>query len=138
VVGEIARAARERFSLPAPVAAAELRLDLLAACLGGARRLVRPPEFPAVARDLNLVVAESVSWGELERAIRAAAGELLEACRVGQVWRDPERLGAGKKSFLVALTLRSRSGTLTGEAAAEAVDRIIAECAARVGAALRG
>jgi phenylalanyl-tRNA synthetase beta chain len=138
VVGEIARAARERFSLPASVAAAELRLDLLAACLGGARRLVRPPEFPAVARDLNLVVAESVSWGDLERAIRAAAGELLEACRVGQVWRDPERLGAGKKSFLVALTLRSQAGTLTGEAAAEAVDRIVAECAARVGAALRG
>jgi phenylalanyl-tRNA synthetase beta chain len=138
VVGEIARAARERFSLPAPVAAAELRLDLLAACLGEARRLVRPPEFPAVARDLNLVVAERVSWGELERAIRVAAGDLLEACHVGQVWRDPERLGVGKKSFLVALTLRSRSGTLTGDAAAEAVDRIVAECAARAGAALRG
>jgi phenylalanyl-tRNA synthetase beta chain len=138
VVGEIARAARERFSLPAPVAAAELRLDLLAACLGGARRLMRPPEFPAVARDLNLVVAESVSWGELERAIRAAAGELLEACRVGQVWRDSERLGAGRKSFLVAVTLRSQAGTLTGEAAAEAVDRIVAECTSRVGAALRG
>jgi len=138
VIGEIARAARERFSLPAPVAAAELRLDWLTACIGGARRLVRPPEFPAVARDVNLVVAESVSWGDLERAIRAAAGELLEDCRVGQVWRDPERLGAGKKSFLVALTLRSRAGTLTGESAAEAVDRIVAACASRVGAALRG
>jgi phenylalanyl-tRNA synthetase beta chain len=138
VVGEIARAIRERFSLPAPVAAAELRLDLLAACSGGARHLVRPPEFPAVARDLNLVVAENVSWGDLERAIRDSAGELLEACHVGQVWRDAERLGAGKKSLLVALTLRSRSGTLTGEAAAEAVDRIVAACANRVGAALRG
>ena len=138
VVGEIARAARERFSLPASVAAAELRLDWLTACVGGSRRLVRPPEFPAVARDVNLVVAESVSWGDLERAIRAAAGELLEDCRVGQVWRDPERLGVGKKSFLVALTLRSRAGTLTGESAAEAVDRIVAACASRVGAALRG
>ncbi|MFM7138301.1 MAG: phenylalanine--tRNA ligase subunit beta [Planctomycetota bacterium] len=138
VVGEIAQAVCERFSLPAPVTAAELRLDLLTACLGASRRLVRPPEFPAVARDLNLVVAERVSWGELERTIRAAAGDLLEACQVGQVWRDPERLGAGKKSFLVALTFRSRSGTLTGEAAAEAVERIVSECAARVGAALRG
>lgn len=138
VVGEIAKAARERFSLNGPVAAAELRLDLLAAGDRGSRRLVRPPEFPAVARDVNLVVAESVSWGDLERAIRAAAGDLLEDCRVGQVWRDPERLGTGKKSFLVALTLRSRSGTLTGEAAAGAVDRIVAECTARVGAALRG
>jgi phenylalanyl-tRNA synthetase beta chain len=138
VVGAIARSVRERFSLPAPVAAAELRLDWLAACPGGARRLVRPPEFPAVARDLNLVVAETVSWGDLERAIRDAAGELLEDCRVGQVWRDPERLGAGKKSFLVALTLRSRAATLTGEAAAEVVDRIVTACASRVGAALRG
>ena len=138
VVGEIAQVARERFSLPGPVSAAELRLDWLAVHLAGTRRLVQPPEFPAVARDLNLVVAESVSWGELERAIRAAAGELLEACHVGQVWRDPERLGVGNKSLLVALTLRSRSGTLTGEAAAEVIERIVAECAARAGAALRG
>ena len=138
VLGEISRAVCERFSLPGPVAAAELRLDLLAESLGGPRRLVRPPEFPAVSRDINLVVDESVAWGDLERAIREAAGDLLERCRVGQVWRDPERLGGGRKSFLVAITLRSRAGTLTGEAATEAVNRIVAACTTRAGATLRG
>jgi phenylalanyl-tRNA synthetase beta chain len=87
---------------------------------------------------LNLVVAETVAWGDLERVIRAAAGELLEDCRVGQVWRDPERLGPGKKSLLVALSLRSRAGTLTGEAAAAVVERIVSACGARAGATLRG
>jgi phenylalanyl-tRNA synthetase beta chain len=138
VVGELARAARERFSLPGAVAAAELRLDLLTAGRGEPRQLVRPADFPAVARDLNLVVAETVAWGDLERVIRAAAGELLEDCRVGQVWRDAERLGPGKKSLLVALSLRSRAGTLTGEAAAAVVERIVSACGARAGATLRG
>jgi phenylalanyl-tRNA synthetase beta chain len=138
VVGEIAEAACERFSLAGPLVGAELRLDLLDFAVAGQKRLERPAEFPAVERDLNLVVDEAVAWGDLERAIRGAAGGLLEACRVVEVWRHPERLGAGKKSLVVAVTLRSRSGTLTGEEAGRIVADIVAACGRECAATLRG
>lgn len=139
VVGEVSQGARERFGLgDTAVAAAEVRLDQLLDLVLRERRLVRPGEFPAVDRDINLVVAEEVPWGELEQAIRAAAGELLESCRVAEIWRDAERLGARRKSLLVALRLRSPSATLTGDDAAKLIAAIVAECAHRCAATLRG
>lgn len=138
VVGEVAATLLERFSLAGPVAAVEIRLDAAEFAIGREHRLRRPSEFPAMQRDLNLVVAESTPWAAVSAAIAAGAGDILEECRLVEVWRDAERLGPGKKSFVVSLRLRSTAGTLSGEAAARALDAILAECGRRAGAILRG
>jgi phenylalanyl-tRNA synthetase beta chain len=137
VVGEVAAKLLDRFSLGGPVAAVELRLDAVEFAVGHEHRLRRPSDFPAMQRDLNLVVDEQVAWGAVAAAIAAGAGEILEDCRLVEVWRDAERLGPGKKSFVVSLRLRSTAGTLSGEAAARAIDAVLAECR-RSGAVLRG
>ncbi len=64
-------------------------------------------EYPAIARDLNLIVDEHVSWASLEATIRQAAGALLESLEFQEVYRDPKKDGAGKKRLLFSLTLRS-------------------------------
>jgi phenylalanyl-tRNA synthetase beta chain len=138
VVGEIAVELQQRFALPGSVAAAELRLDRVDLAGGHRRQLERPSEFPPLERDINLVVEEAVSWGSVERAIRSAAGDLLERCRLVEVWRDPERLGADRKSLVIAVTFRSRSGTLTGEQAGGLIEGIVAACGRHCGASLRG
>jgi phenylalanyl-tRNA synthetase beta chain len=137
LVGEVAPDMLDRFSLPGPVAAAELRLDLLEAFITRDRALIRHGDFPAVARDINLVLDESVPWANVESAIRSAAGDLLERLTVGDAWRDADRLGAGRKSFVVSLSLRSRTGTLTGDEAAAAVASIVTACGTQCGATLR-
>jgi phenylalanyl-tRNA synthetase beta chain len=137
ILGEIAPAALERFAVPGPVAAAEIRLDLLEAAVARERPITRPAEFPAVERDVNLVVAESVLWADLERAIRGAAGTLLAGCRVVEIWRDAERLGAGRKSVVVALRLQSAAGTLTGEEAGQVVAAVVEACGRDCAASLR-
>jgi phenylalanyl-tRNA synthetase beta chain len=138
VMGEVSAAAIDRFGLAGPVVAAELRLDRLEFAIATELSLVKPSDFPAVQRDVNLVVDEAVAWGDVEDAIRLTAGDLLETCRLVQVWQDADRLGAGRKSFVVALTLRSGSGTLSGEEAGRVVDAVVAECGRRVAAVLRG
>jgi len=138
VVGELSAAEAARLGLLPPVAAAEIRLDRLAFAATGDHPLVKPSDFPAVQRDVNLVVDEAVPWGEVEAAIHAAAGASLDRCRLVQVWRDTDRLGAGRKSFVVALTLRSTAGTLSGDDAGRIVDAVVGECGRRVGAVLRG
>jgi phenylalanyl-tRNA synthetase beta chain len=137
VVGEVAADVAGRLGLPGPVSAAEVRLDRLTFAASIERPLVKPSDFPAVQRDVNLVVDEGVSWGDVEAAIGAAAGAVLEDCRLVQVWRDADRLGAGRKSFVVALSLRSAAGTLSGDEAGRIVDGVVAECGRRVNAVLR-
>jgi phenylalanyl-tRNA synthetase beta chain len=137
VVGEVAASVADRLGLEGVVSAVEIRLDRLTFAAALERPLVKPSDFPAVQRDVNLVVDEGVAWGRLEEAIRDAGGESLEGCRLIQVWQDAERLGAGKKSFVVGLTLRSRAGTLSGDEAGRLVDAIVAECGRRVAAVLR-
>lgn len=137
IVGEVAPDMLTHFLLPGPVAAAELRLDLLEAFIARNRTLIRHGDFPAMARDINLVLDESVPWARVEAAIRVAAGDLLERVTVGEVWRDADRLGAGRKSFVVSLSLRSGTGTLTGDEAAAVVASIVAACGAQCGASLR-
>ncbi len=137
VVGEVAADVAERLGLPGPVSAAEVRLDRLTFAASIERPLVKPSDFPAVQRDVNLVVDEGVPWGEVEAAIRAAAGNVLEGCRLVQVWHDADRLGAGRKSFVVAMALRSAASTLSGDEAGRIVDGVVAECGRRVNAVLR-
>jgi phenylalanyl-tRNA synthetase beta chain len=137
VVGEAAPAQLRRHALDGPLVLVELRLDRLDFAVDRTVALERPSDFPAVDRDLNLVVAAAVPWGRVETTIHAAAGRLLDGCRLVQVWEDAERLGAGKKSFLVALRLRSDSGTLSGEEAARATDAIVSACTREIGAELR-
>jgi phenylalanyl-tRNA synthetase beta chain len=137
IVGEVALAILDRFSLPGPVSAVELRLDLLEWAIARERPLVRHGDFPAVARDINIVVDESVPWAKIETAIRAAGGDVLERCTVADIWRDADRLGAGRKSIVIALSLRSQTGTLTGDDAAAVVASIVAACTQQCGASLR-
>ena len=137
VVGEVAADVAGGLGLPGIVSAAEVRLDRLTFAASIERPLTKPSDFPAVQRDVNLVVDEGVPWGEVEAAIRDAAGHVLENSRLVQVWRDANRLGAGRKSFVVAISLRSAAGTLSGDEAGRIVDRVVAECGRRVNAALR-
>ncbi|MFM8734625.1 MAG: phenylalanine--tRNA ligase subunit beta [Pirellulales bacterium] len=138
VVGEVSSESSGRLGLHAAVAAAEIRLDRLEFAAAIERSLVKPSDFPAVQRDINLVVEERVPWGDVAAAIHEAAAGMLDDCKLVQVWRDADRLGSGRKSFVVALTLRSHAGTLSGDEAGRIVEAVVAACGRRTGAVLRG
>jgi len=95
------------------------------------------PEFPSVSRDLNLVVDEAVRWADLARTARAAAEPYGDSLQFQDVYRDPQRLGPGKKSLLFTLTLQSREGTLTNDEADRIRTRVVDACQAAHGAQLR-
>ena len=148
VVGEIAPVVLKRFGLEGPVTAAELRLDRLDWAVGVDRVLQQPSDFPAIQRDINLVVDIAVPWSNIVAAIYSVSHQatglghtgndnILEECRLVQVWKDEARLGTGKKSVVVSLRLRSHAGTLSGEEAHRVIESIVVACGQRVGATLR-
>ena len=80
------------------------------------------PRFPAVERDLAVVVEETVAAGSILAAIKESAGDLLEHARAFDEYRGAQ-LAEGRKSVAFTLTFRSPERTLTD---AE-VDRVMAE-----------
>jgi phenylalanyl-tRNA synthetase beta chain len=116
---------------------AEVKLAPLVAAADLTPRYVPQPPYPAVSRDLNLVVDEAVRWADVAATVRQHGGPDLENLEYRQTYRDPQRLGAGKKSLLLSIALRSKEGTLTSPQADAVRDRIVAACKQAHGAELR-
>lgn len=133
--GELHPAVLERADLPVRTCAVELNLDALPIVEALPAPIVSP--FPAVLQDVAVVVDASVPAADVEAALRAGAGELLESIRLFDVF-EGEQVGANKKSLAFALVFRGSDGTLTEAQATEARDAAVAAAQGSVGAVLRG
>ncbi|MHB8957605.1 MAG: phenylalanine--tRNA ligase subunit beta [Pirellulaceae bacterium] len=125
-LGEVNAQGLKQFGLRAPTTVLELDLGVLADVAVLVPQQQALSDFPAIARDLNLVVDESIQWADLAATIRAAAGPLLEVLRFQEVYRDKEKDGADKKRLLFSITLRSSERTLTSEEADALRDQVVA------------
>ena len=128
-LGEVSAAGLEQFELRSPSTVAELKFATLLEIAELVPKYHQPPMFPAVSRDLNLVVDESVRWAEVAHTVRRAAAPFAEALQFRDEYRDAERLGTGKKSLLFTLTLRSPDGTLTNDEADRVRTSVVEACA---------
>jgi phenylalanyl-tRNA synthetase beta chain len=70
--------------------------------------------FPAIRRDLAIVVNDDVTAGELVAAISTAAPALIREVRIFDVYHGPG-IEAGLKSVAIGLILQETSRTLTDE-----------------------
>ncbi|WP_046470243.1 phenylalanine--tRNA ligase subunit beta [Allosalinactinospora lopnorensis] len=134
--GELHPRVIQAYGLPARTVAMEVELDQLEEARSG----LRAPEvstYPVAAQDVALVVEESVPSGEVEQALRAGAGELLESLRLFDVYTG-EQVGGGRKSLAYNLRFRAGDRTLTVEETTAARDAAVAAAAERTGAVLRG
>lgn len=137
-IGEIHPLACDAYDVQAPVVAFELDLDALIKCARPARDYVDVPVFPAVTMDVAFVVDESVTHEQLSRCISSAGGKLLDKAQLFDVYRDKERLGAGKKSMAYALEYRAADRTLTTEEVDKQHARLIKKVCGATGAEVRG
>ena len=124
------------FGLPRGTAALEIDLDVL---MSRAVDVPRAPSYsnqPVAKEDVALVVDESVPAAEVEAALRAGAGDLLESVRLFDVYTGPQ-VGEGNKSLAFALRFRAPDRTLTESETGAARDAAVAAAAAAVGAVQR-
>lgn len=135
-LGRVSADGLRQCGLRNPTCILELDLELLLELADLAPQQQPLSEYPAIARDLNLIVDESVRWAELATTIRTAAGPLLETLTFREVYRDPRKDGEGKKRLFFSCTLRSPDRTLTNEEADRQRDQIVQACAEQHRAAL--
>ncbi len=111
--GEVAAPVRAAFGLDAPVFAAVIDLDAVAALPSETVRAEALPRFPAVQRDMAFVVGadREVAAADVEAALREDAGPLLREVTLFDVFRFPD----GRRSLAWRLTFQAADRTLTDE-----------------------
>jgi len=135
-IGEIHPDVAEKFDISSRVYVAEIDIDAL-------RPLEKPlygvkplPKFPAVTRDIAVVVDEAVGVGTMLETIRKAGGKTLESVKLFDIYRG-EKLGANKKSVAYAMAFRASDRTLTDEEIAGSMAKILKALEGEFGAELR-
>jgi phenylalanyl-tRNA synthetase beta chain len=135
-LGKIDRATADKLGLRELPAAAEL--DLLP-LVEGALRVPQQkslPTFPAVRRDLSLVVPDSLRYEKIDALIRELHPQAMEDFEYVTTYRG-KPLERGQKSVTVTFIFRSETGTLTGEQVDAAVQKVIEAAREKLGATLR-
>lgn len=113
-LGEIHPDVMEAYELPARTYGFELEGSLLFAASDLRIKFASIPRFPAVTRDMALLVEEGIPVERVHRSIRKAGGELLREVRLFDVYQGAQ-VPAGKKSVAFSLVYQSTERTLTDD-----------------------
>jgi len=136
-VGQLSPDSLKSFELRNATTVAEMKFSLLFQSADLIPQHVPQPPYPAMARDLNLVVDKSILWADVSSTVCSNCEQYFESLEYLDTYCDDKRLGPNKKSLLMSLVLRSHDGTMTNQDADRVRDRIVAACAAKHRAELR-
>ena len=92
--------------------------------------------FPAIRRDIAVVVDDKVSAEELVTAVSSSAPELIQDVRIFDIYRG-DRIEAGRKSVAIGLILQETSRTLTDDDADTVMAAAVAKLEDKFAAELR-
>jgi phenylalanyl-tRNA synthetase beta chain len=135
-IGMLSPAATAACGLEGQWAAAELGLPALYDAFPPDREATSLPAFPAIDRDLTVVVADSVHWSSITTAIDELALEGFERIDYVGTYRGPG-IPDGHRSLTLRLRFRRTDRTLVHEEVDPQVAAAVARLAERVGAEMR-
>ena len=111
-------------------------LDVAAIREGAVPSFAPISKFPAIRRDLAVVVDEDIPSREIDRVIGAAAGDLLINLQLFDVYRG-KGVDSGRKSLALGLTLQDQSRTLKDTEVEKVVENVLIALNKEFGATLR-
>ncbi len=82
------------------------------------------PKYPAVTRDISLIMDKSVQAGSIEAIIHEKAGKLMEQCELFDIY-EGDRIGPDKKSLAYSIRFRAADRTLEDKDVNTIMDKII-------------
>ncbi|UCH33993.1 MAG: phenylalanine--tRNA ligase subunit beta [Armatimonadota bacterium] len=127
---------RAHYDLPDGAHVAEINLDALRRRAGKAAQSRRLSRYPAVRRDIALIIPGGVTATEVEQVIAGHAGDNLERVDLFDVYRG-QQVPRGYKSIAYSLAFRHPERTLTDEEVDGALTNIRDALRAEVGAQIR-
>ncbi|NFR14250.1 phenylalanine--tRNA ligase subunit beta [Clostridium botulinum] len=134
-LGEVHLDVTENYGIDVPCFIAELNLDALYESADMDRKYKALPKFPAVTRDIALLIEDSILVQEIEECIRKAGGNLVEKVQLFDIYKG-KQIPDGKKSIAYAIAYRADK-TLTDKEVNKVHDKILRSLEYKLGATLR-
>lgn len=135
-LGEVHPEVLQNYDIEKRAYLAELNITKLVKYSRANKKYQEVPKFPAVERDIAVIVDEKVEVGQIEKIITKKGKKLLESMKLFDIYRN-EKLGENKKSVAYALMFRDAKRTLNDEEINATMENIIAELEKELGAELR-
>jgi len=134
IVGEVHPKVAQAFELFGVACLIEIDLEKVLPRITGIKEYQPIPRFPAVTRDIALVVDEQVSYRTVENIIQSFP--LVTKITLFDLYRG-EQIAEGKKSFAIRIVYQSPRHTLTDEEVDQIQEQMLARLHRELGATLR-
>lgn len=134
--GEVHPEVLQNYDIQKRVYLAEINLSKLTKYARENKKYVEVPKFPAVERDIAIIVDENVEVGKIEKVITKKAKRILENVKLFDIFRN-EKIGENKKSVAYSLSFRDKSKTLSDDEVNQTMENIIKELQKEFNAELR-
>ncbi|MCT8977291.1 phenylalanine--tRNA ligase subunit beta [Clostridium sp. CX1] len=136
ILGEIHPDVAENYGIDERCYIAGLNLDVLYSNANLDKKYKALPKYPAVTRDMAILVDDNVLVQEIEDIMWKQGGNIVESIKLFDVYKG-EQVPQGKKSIAYALVYRVENRTLTDADVNKVHDKILRTLENRLGAQLR-
>ncbi len=114
IMGEIHPDVLEAFGIGTRAYMGEFIFDLISELYNKKTVYTPLPKFPAMSRDIAVLVDEDVAVGQLKKAIEGMKLEIVESVEIFDIYRG-EQVEDGKKSVALSIMYKHKDKTLTDE-----------------------
>jgi len=135
-IGRICPKVLKHYGIERPIAAARLRMDVLTSCANLERTYTTVPRFPAVRRDLSIIVAEETTWARIQEVVAGVEQPLRTDVQYVTTYRG-KPIPGGKKSVTLTAVYQSTEATLRSEQVDEQIKEIVTALAGALNAEVR-
>lgn len=136
ILGEVHPDAADNYGIDGRCYIAELNLDVLYSNANLDRKYKALPKYPAVTRDMAILIDDSVLVQEIEDIMWKQGGNMVESVKLFDVYKG-EQVPEGKKSIAYSIVYRVENRTLTDADVNKVHDKILRTLENKLGAQLR-
>lgn len=136
-LGQVHPGVLERYGITKKVFIMELNLNAVAELIPGTVTFEPLPKFPAVQRDLSLVLPKQIRADQIIARIKDIGGELVERVELFDVYQG-EQVGPGMRSMAFSITYRSKEKTMNDQEVNELQAKLLQILNSEFGVAIRG
>ena len=134
-LGEIHPEVCENYNIGTRVYVAVVDMPEIVSRASFDRKYVGIARYPAVTRDISMLMKKDILVGQIEEIIRKRGGQYLESCHLFDIY-EGQQISEGYKSVAYSITFRAKDKTLEEKEVSGAMDKILKELEA-IGIELR-
>ena len=136
IVGRVHPTVLKSYEIGVPVYMATVSFEKLFKNSTSEKTYKPLPKFPAVTRDLAIVLKDDIAVSEIEKIFKSQKTDIIESYTLFDVYRG-KQVGEGNKSVAYSLVFRTSDRTLTDDEVNPVIDNIVKKLEDKLEAKLR-